>query len=431
LVYPDAPGFKASGPSEEAAHAIAEIAPTLRDRVPAAIASAPPGLTADDVACRLNKSILSVRPRVSELHLRGEIRQSGARGNKTVKSWGSVRAAPFFVDMCGHLAPMGNHLLPRHLECGLNVVATNSASMATLSDLVEAVAGVAGLPKPTVFAYGRFARQAGLIGQSGRGRSAAAMTLVDAANLLIAIGGTGVTREAGDAVKAFRSLKNGRCYFFLDSLDIDSDASSLGAGIRFLANYGIRPSQQAGDHSMKIPGDFGSFFEFLIQSTLDGKLAELFHEIPAAEIPSDIWRKWISEKNNSDRHKSMEQLIKEGLVAPYPPAALEFGEHINVEIRFNRLVPSVEIEFIRVWDSPQVVATITFGPPRGGKALGQHRLQLAAGFTQHTLAAVALVVCNMVRASSINSLKAIDQLFADQFQKAASRSEEAKRLKGI
>jgi hypothetical protein len=301
--------------------------------------------------------------------------------------------------------------------------------MATLSDLVEAVAGITGLPRATVFAYGRFARQAGLIGQSGRGRSAAAMTLVDAANLLIAIGGTGVTREAGNAVRAFRSLKNGRCYFFLDSLDVGSGAATIGAGIGFLANYGVRPSEQAGDYSVKIPGDFGRFFEFLIQSTLDGKLAELFYEIPAAEIPGDVWRKWISDKNSPHRHKSMEQLIEEGLVIPFPPEALEFGEHINLEISFNRLVPSVEIEFIRMWDAPQVVATITFGPAGGGKALGQHRLQLAGGFTQHVLAAVALVVRNMVRASSIHTLKAIDQLFADQFRGAARRSEEAKRIK--
>jgi hypothetical protein len=322
----------------------------------------------------------------------------------------------------------GNHLLPQQLRYDLNVAATYGTAMATLSDLVEAVAGVTGLPRATVFAYGRFARQAGLIGQSGRGRSAAAMTLRDAANLLIAIAGTGVTREAGATVETFRALKNGRCYF--NTLDPNSGASAVLAGIGFLANFGIRPSDHAGDHSVKIQKDFGSFFEFLIQSTLDGKLAELFHEIPAAEIPSDLWRKWISEKNNPHRHKSMEQLIGEGLITPFPPEALEFGEHINVELRFNRLVPSVEIEFIRMWDNPQVVAAITFGPERGGKALGQHRLQLAAGFTQHTLAAVALVVSNMVRASSIGSLKAVDQLFADQFQKVARRHEEAKRLKG-
>jgi hypothetical protein len=78
--YPDAPGFKVSGPSEQAATAVAGMAKTLRDQVRNTIAAAPHGLTADEVAARLNKSILSVRPRVSELHRQGEIRQTGTRG---------------------------------------------------------------------------------------------------------------------------------------------------------------------------------------------------------------------------------------------------------------------------------------------------------------------------------------------------------------
>jgi hypothetical protein len=78
--YPSAPGFKAAGPSEEAAKAIASVAATLRNQVRDAIANAPGGLTADEVAHKLNRSILSVRPRVSELRRLGEIKQSGARG---------------------------------------------------------------------------------------------------------------------------------------------------------------------------------------------------------------------------------------------------------------------------------------------------------------------------------------------------------------
>jgi hypothetical protein len=74
---------------------------------------------------------------------------------------------------------------------------------------------------------------------------------------------------------------------------------------------------------------------------------------------------WIADKNSPHRHKSLEQLIEEGLVTPFPPAALEFGEHINLELRFNRLVPSVEIEFIRMWDNPEEVALITFRPRAG------------------------------------------------------------------
>jgi hypothetical protein len=78
--YPDAPGFKAPGPSEDAANAIAPIAGTLRDQVREVIASSPSGITADNIARKLNRSILSIRPRVAELHRLGEVRQSGARG---------------------------------------------------------------------------------------------------------------------------------------------------------------------------------------------------------------------------------------------------------------------------------------------------------------------------------------------------------------
>lgn len=280
--------------------------------------------------------------------------------------------------------------------------------MATLSSLVEAIAGVTGLPTATVFAYGRFAREAGVIGQSGRGRSAAEMEIADAANLLIAIAGTGVTREAGSTVETFRNLTNGRFYDF-------QGAEFLTAGIEFLAGHGIRPGTSPGMRGVRIQGDFGKFFEFLVNSTLTGQLANLFRRIPSAEIPSDLWAQWISEKNNPHRHKRIEDLIQEGLIAPHKPESLKFGEHINVEIRFSRLVPSVEIEFLRDWDGPQVMGVVTFGPDRGGKAKGAHRLQITAGFTQHTLAAAALVIENMAPPSAVATLKPVEALFAKQF----------------
>ena len=85
--------------------------------------------------------------------------------------------------------------------------------MATLSELVEGLAYVTRIPEATVFAYGRFAREAGAINQKGRGRAAAEMSATDAANLLIAVGGTAVTREAGDAVRRYRPMR-GSIYDF-------------------------------------------------------------------------------------------------------------------------------------------------------------------------------------------------------------------------
>ena len=78
--YPDAPGFKTSGPSEQAAQAVAGMAKALGDQMRNTIATTPNGLTADKIAGKRICSILSVRPRVAELHRQGEIRPSGARG---------------------------------------------------------------------------------------------------------------------------------------------------------------------------------------------------------------------------------------------------------------------------------------------------------------------------------------------------------------
>jgi predicted transcriptional regulator len=79
LVYPDAPGFKVSGPSEQAAQTISGAANRLRAAVLAQFATYPGGATADEVAKDLNLSVLSVRPRVSELNRMGEIKQTGGR----------------------------------------------------------------------------------------------------------------------------------------------------------------------------------------------------------------------------------------------------------------------------------------------------------------------------------------------------------------
>jgi hypothetical protein len=78
--YPDAPCFKAPGPSEEAAERVAGQAKVLRAKVIAAYQERhPAGFTADEVAAELNQSILSVRPRVSELRRSGDLIDTGQR----------------------------------------------------------------------------------------------------------------------------------------------------------------------------------------------------------------------------------------------------------------------------------------------------------------------------------------------------------------
>jgi predicted ArsR family transcriptional regulator len=79
LIYPAAPGFKVSGPSEQAAKAVRGSAAKMRGLVLAQIEKSPNGATADEVAKELNLSVLSVRPRVSELNRTGDIRQTTER----------------------------------------------------------------------------------------------------------------------------------------------------------------------------------------------------------------------------------------------------------------------------------------------------------------------------------------------------------------
>ena len=77
--YPDAPGFKARDTSENAANVMANDASTLQSDCWSVIMVKPS--TADEVAYVLGKSILAIRPRLSELVAKNKIVDSGERRN--------------------------------------------------------------------------------------------------------------------------------------------------------------------------------------------------------------------------------------------------------------------------------------------------------------------------------------------------------------
>lgn len=78
MSYPALPGARDRDTSIAAADAIAGKAPNLRAATLAAI-RASDGLTADEAADVLGLSILSIRPRVTELARLGELEDSGMR----------------------------------------------------------------------------------------------------------------------------------------------------------------------------------------------------------------------------------------------------------------------------------------------------------------------------------------------------------------
>lgn len=72
LTYPSSPGYKTGGASRQAAKRIAPKAATLRDRVLSMFQAHGP-MTADQCAERMGASILSIRPRVTELSKLGKL----------------------------------------------------------------------------------------------------------------------------------------------------------------------------------------------------------------------------------------------------------------------------------------------------------------------------------------------------------------------
>jgi hypothetical protein len=78
--------------------------------------------------------------------------------------------------------------------------------MATPGELVEAIAVATGVPQPSVDQYNRQLHTAGLRTSGGRGRSAAKVTYLDAARLLIALMSTDAIKDAAAAVKVFGVL---------------------------------------------------------------------------------------------------------------------------------------------------------------------------------------------------------------------------------
>ena len=78
--------------------------------------------------------------------------------------------------------------------------------MAWASELVAVIAETTGLEHVSVTRYARFAREGGLLSQSGRGKSAARMRPSDAANLLACVLVNGVAQEAPAQIRSVHEM---------------------------------------------------------------------------------------------------------------------------------------------------------------------------------------------------------------------------------
>lgn len=78
--------------------------------------------------------------------------------------------------------------------------------MALASQLVEVIADATGVERAPLTRYARFAREGGLLSQSGRGKSAARMRPRDAVNLLTCLLVSGVAQEAPAQIRTVQDM---------------------------------------------------------------------------------------------------------------------------------------------------------------------------------------------------------------------------------
>lgn len=76
--YNGMPGFKVSGPSQEAAEKVSARVNYLQGKCLEALRAHGP-MTADEIAEKVGETILSIRPRCTELQANGRIQDSGVR----------------------------------------------------------------------------------------------------------------------------------------------------------------------------------------------------------------------------------------------------------------------------------------------------------------------------------------------------------------
>jgi predicted ArsR family transcriptional regulator len=89
------PGYKDTDTSEKAARKVSGRAPMLRAKAYQILVESKEPMTADEVAARMGESVLSIRPRLSELVEAGRIKDSGQRGQNasgaSAKKWEPTR----------------------------------------------------------------------------------------------------------------------------------------------------------------------------------------------------------------------------------------------------------------------------------------------------------------------------------------------------
>lgn len=105
--------------------------------------------------------------------------------------------------------------------------------MASPGELVKVAAWALLMPEVTVGSYYRALREAALVSKLGRGRSAAEVTALDAARLLIAIMSAPLVRDSAECVSLYGRFRSAAMPDDIASAGLDPDLAALEAAHAF------------------------------------------------------------------------------------------------------------------------------------------------------------------------------------------------------
>jgi hypothetical protein len=219
--------------------------------------------------------------------------------------------------------------------------------MTTLSTLVSVFARVTGVPEATVFAYGRFAREAGLISQGGRGLGGAQMTVTDATNLLFAVCGTRITRDAGKSIVALRSLPGEI---------VDSSYSRIPKEFKsFIDSLKTVVAKKNSDGRFRL----GDFVDYLINEVRSGEFESIIRSLiiydvpPITKYPDPVFEEAvetfsrnreqlpIKTSESIDRYEDIRMLLEFSSTLNRASFRIDYNQFFGddtVDIRFERIV---------------------------------------------------------------------------------------------
>jgi hypothetical protein len=265
--------------------------------------------------------------------------------------------------------------------------------MAILRELVEVLARITGVPESTVFAFGRFTREAGLISQKGRGRAAAEMSTLDAANLFIALGATDVTREAPLAVRKFSSLQG---------FTVGFPGSPLWEYFHaWLKPVILKTEANGGDVYLK---DFGSFVQFLLEDSVSGRLTRFLRGIPVLDERS---RTRLLLEEHEEFGRSLVHFLRKGAtMKPTDQVVVGTEEDVWFTFVFKRANPFVYFDIKTRHVGEEDLFTVVFRDPDGQGV--ERDLQVEATLTQTSIQALGSTLRGFKIPSKLKRLEEIE-----------------------